>query len=119
MIAKFGTASVVDDAPARLDTDGCSGQQDLSRRRVVVAGIALLSSLALVPASAAPIRCKQIVDQGGDARASAPPGSPEGPQSKREQPPGAFYQEERALEQQLEQPSYGFCHPTALFAGAE
>lgn len=80
MIAKFGTASVVDDAPARLDTDGCSGQQDLSRRRVVVAGIALLSSLALVPASAAPIRCKQIVDQGGDARASAPPSAtPVGP----------------------------------------
>ena len=39
-----------------------------------------------------------------------PPGSPEDPQSKREQPADAFDQKQRPLEQQLEQPSNGFGH---------
>lgn len=40
----------------------------------------LLASAVALPASAAPVRCKQLVDQGGDARASLPPSfTPLGP----------------------------------------
>lgn len=40
----------------------------------VAVGLALLVSVVATPASAASIRCNQIVDSHGDARASVPPG---------------------------------------------
>ena len=79
--ANFRAENHHDGASMRL-ARGFIRDRDRLRRSVVrvMVGVPLLAGVAAIPASAEPVRCKQVVDQGGDARESVPPSfTPVGP----------------------------------------